>query len=174
MRSPITPLPAPQTVGAELEPIIEAAIGRLQAGETIDVEALVAVYPQHAAQLRELLPTIESLLNLGRGRTALQNNSTEPGAMARPMQLGDFRIVARLGAGEWELFMKRSSCRWADASHSRSCHLRPSPTTSRYSDFAMKSARRRRLIILTLFPCTRSVRSAASTTMPCNWYAAKA
>lgn len=49
-----------------LAELAEAIAGRLLAGEAIDAEAELAPHPDHAATIRELLPTMNELADLGR------------------------------------------------------------------------------------------------------------
>jgi serine/threonine protein kinase/tetratricopeptide (TPR) repeat protein len=74
---------------------------RLQAGESMDVEAYLRDHPEHASELQRFLPAIEVLVELGhsaaRGRplesAALPEHSSRSGV------LGDFRILRELGRG---------------------------------------------------------------------------
>ena len=52
-RDSLASLANDQSLTATIE-LIEQAIGRLQAGESLDIEALAAAHPEQAAALREL------------------------------------------------------------------------------------------------------------------------
>jgi serine/threonine protein kinase/Flp pilus assembly protein TadD len=81
--------------------LIEDLANRAQAGEPIDVEAVIAAHPEHAEPLRRLLPAIEVLADLGRsasaGGTAHSQSGTGPEAASGV--LGDFRIIREVGRG---------------------------------------------------------------------------
>jgi serine/threonine protein kinase len=85
-----------------LENLLEEVAGRLEAGETVDVEAFAAAHPEHADQLRRVLPTMLVLAELGRsvsaGGAAPLSAGAEPGPAAGV--LGDFRILREVGRGE--------------------------------------------------------------------------
>ncbi len=49
---------------AGLAEIIEAAIGRLQRGQPVNIDVLVAAHPEYAKDLRELLPTVTAMVRL--------------------------------------------------------------------------------------------------------------
>jgi serine/threonine protein kinase len=85
----------------ELENLLEEVAGRLEAGEALDVEAFAAAHPEHAEQLRRVLPTMLLLADLGRSASAsgaappTGNGDAEPAGGV----LGDFRIVREVGRG---------------------------------------------------------------------------
>jgi serine/threonine protein kinase/Flp pilus assembly protein TadD len=81
-------------VAAEL---IEELINRIQAGEA-DVEAFIAAHPEHAEDLRRLLPAAQVLADLSRSAQADGSfPPTESGSAVG--ELGDFRIVREVGRG---------------------------------------------------------------------------
>ncbi len=89
---------------AVLDNVLEELANRLQAGEPVDYDAIVAHYPEHADSLRRLLPTMELMAQLGtsagRGapaRSRLLGIVEEPEAGLG--LLGDFRIVKEVGRG---------------------------------------------------------------------------
>ncbi|MDY3553863.1 serine/threonine-protein kinase [Gemmata sp. JC717] len=72
--------------------LAEEFADRLRRGEHPSVSAYAAAHPDHAEQLRELLPAVAQMELLKRFRT--------PGAEpSLPDRLGDFRIVRELGRG---------------------------------------------------------------------------
>lgn len=76
---------------------IEALTKRMQGGESVDVEGLVAEHPAWAEVIRGLLPALQGLAALGRvGEVA--GGSPEFGASAGRV-FGDFRIVREVGRG---------------------------------------------------------------------------
>jgi serine/threonine protein kinase/uncharacterized protein HemY len=93
----------PSAVSGSIDPgvaeLIEDLANRVQAGEAIDVEAVIAAHPEHAEPLRRLLPAIEVLADLGRSASA--GGAAPPRADAEPVSgvLGDFRILREVGRG---------------------------------------------------------------------------
>jgi serine/threonine protein kinase/WD40 repeat protein len=84
---------------ARLEAIIETAVDNLAAGVPVDVDALAAAHPEFAERLRELLPMVLTMADLG---GALQDaDPIADGIDHRGGQrtLGDFRILRELGRG---------------------------------------------------------------------------
>jgi eukaryotic-like serine/threonine-protein kinase len=85
----------------ELDRLIEELTRRIQAGESVDLEAIAREHPGHAEPLRRLLPALEMLADLGQSVSA----EGPRGHMARPDpitglgELGDFRLVREIGRG---------------------------------------------------------------------------
>ena len=76
--------------------LVEELINRLHAGG--DVEAFVAAHPEHAEDLRRLLPAARVLADLSRSSQA--NGSFPPaGDGAVTGALGDFRLLREVGRG---------------------------------------------------------------------------
>jgi serine/threonine protein kinase len=84
-----------------LENLLEECAGRLEAGEAVDVAAFAAAHPEHADQLRRVLPTMLVLAELGRLASAGGAVPPSTGADAEPAAgvLGDFRIIREVGRG---------------------------------------------------------------------------
>jgi serine/threonine protein kinase/WD40 repeat protein len=84
---------------ARLEQIIEAAVSELEDGDAFDVESLAATHPEFADQLRDLLPMVAALVELGGavGDPAELIAGHDLGKSER--RLGDFRILHELGRG---------------------------------------------------------------------------
>src|SRR5262245_65955773 len=88
---------------AELAELVEQINARLQAGEPLDPEELLRAHPEHAAELKGLLPAIALLADLSR-------------TTARPMaigsagdtlgELGDFRLIREPVAPGWAWFTR--------------------------------------------------------------------
>jgi serine/threonine protein kinase len=77
-----------------LNDLIDELTARLQAGETVDFDAVIAQHPDHADTLRRLLPALQVLADLSR-------SVDEP---QRPLDgetgtLGDFRLIREVGRG---------------------------------------------------------------------------
>src|SRR5262245_2552498 len=85
---------------AELAALVEAYAGRLQAGDACDVDAYVKEHPDHAEQLRRLLPAVQVLADLERahanGTGGAAESDEEDGLKGT---LGDFRILREVGRG---------------------------------------------------------------------------
>lgn len=90
-----------RSLDARLEAIVEAAIGRWQAGEPVDIGAVTAAHPEYAAELQEILPTVARLVRIG--NSPLKDSeevATECGFSPLPyQQLGDFRLLREIGRG---------------------------------------------------------------------------
>jgi serine/threonine protein kinase len=69
---------------------------RVQAGEVIDVEALLRDHPDQADQIRELLPALHLLADMA---VPASSRAESDAAGDRPEELGDFRIVREIGRG---------------------------------------------------------------------------
>jgi serine/threonine-protein kinase len=74
---------------------------RVQAGDAIDVEAYAQAHPEYAERLRQLLPAVRMMADLG--RSAASGAASVPPAVtdAEPVTatLGDFRILREVGRG---------------------------------------------------------------------------
>src|SRR5262245_6244212 len=84
-----------------LELLIDELADRLQAGELIDFEAYADQHPDHAEQLRKLVPALAMMVHLkrsavlGAARSALLDRSPE----LELGELGDFRLLREVGRG---------------------------------------------------------------------------
>lgn len=85
---------------AALNAMVEEVADRLQASDPVDLEAIAQHSPERIAILRQLLPAIEMMADLGR---SLIRNSARTGSPAAGQGqlgvLGDFRIVREIGRG---------------------------------------------------------------------------
>ncbi len=96
-----------------LAELVERLTARLHGGEPVDVDAISANHPEYADRLRQLLPALEVLADLGRsaGHEAAPSG---PGPLAQLGVLGDYRIVREVGRGgmgvvyeAWQLSLNR-------------------------------------------------------------------
>ena len=90
---------APATTADERDPVdvlAEEFVDRLRRGEHPSVSDYAAAHPNHAAQLRELLPAVAQMECLKRFRRATGSGGDTP---QLPDRFGDFRIVRELGRG---------------------------------------------------------------------------
>jgi serine/threonine-protein kinase len=80
--------------------LVDEVTRRLQAGERIELENLLAAHPIEAERLRTILPTLEAMAELGRssGRGASEQPSVDP-ENSRPVLIGDYRILREIGRG---------------------------------------------------------------------------
>src|SRR5262245_55457539 len=93
----------PVSDGAEdrvLTDLVDALARKVQAGEPVDVEAAIRAHPRFTDRLRQLLPAVQLLADLG--RSAASGESSVP-AGDRPGpeggRLGDFRLLREIGRG---------------------------------------------------------------------------
>ncbi|HTU88532.1 MAG TPA: protein kinase [Gemmataceae bacterium] len=95
-------LSAPPQNGSDsvLAEVVEEFTNRLQRGESIDVESYVRKHPEHAERLRQLLPALALLDDLGRSVSAVADSAVaESRECSLAGVLGDFRIVREVGRG---------------------------------------------------------------------------
>src|SRR5262249_42619432 len=81
-------LTASEEVDLALAELVDRLTARLHGGEAIDVEAAAAEHPQHAAQLREILPVLAAM---AAARSAAGAPPASGGLAG--LVLGDFRIL---------------------------------------------------------------------------------
>ncbi len=82
-----------------VEPLIEQFLQLHRRGEAADVEAFARAHPEHAATLREVLPTLVALEQVRRERSASTASGRRRLAMPPLERLGEFRIVREVGRG---------------------------------------------------------------------------
>jgi tetratricopeptide (TPR) repeat protein len=81
--------------------VLDEVGDRVQAGLPVDVEAYAQAHPEHAERLRQLLPAVHLMANLGRSAAAGEASVPPAVTEAEPVAgtLGDFRIVRPVGRG---------------------------------------------------------------------------
>jgi serine/threonine protein kinase/tetratricopeptide (TPR) repeat protein len=80
--------------------LIEELSLRVEAGDQIDLSKFLEAHPQHAEELRGLLPALRLLADFSRSGAAHVPVSTAEGAGSPPSSdLGDFRLIRELGRG---------------------------------------------------------------------------
>jgi serine/threonine protein kinase/Tfp pilus assembly protein PilF len=87
---------------AVLDDVIEEVANLLQAGDAVDVEAILTRYPEHAESLRRLLPAIAVMAEFGVSASRLAASGVSPGLGPIETELGtlgDFRILREVGRG---------------------------------------------------------------------------
>jgi serine/threonine protein kinase len=89
---------------ARLAELVEEWTDRLQAGEPVDISACVRKHPEYGPQLRELLPAVQMLAEVGSAAESSRRGgaaSHQSGIAGEPVTgvLGDFRIVREIGRG---------------------------------------------------------------------------
>jgi eukaryotic-like serine/threonine-protein kinase len=84
-----------------LELLIDELTDRLQAGESIDFEAYADQHPDHAEQLRKLVPALEMMVHLKRSAIlgAAHSSSPDRGPELELGVLGDFCLLREVGRG---------------------------------------------------------------------------
>jgi serine/threonine protein kinase/WD40 repeat protein len=94
-----TGLPALRS-GDSLDPrlldLIEEFTQRVQAGEAIDVEGFVEAHPSHAQALREVLPALRRLGQLG---GSAERDLGSGSCDFAPRELGDYQLLRQIGRG---------------------------------------------------------------------------
>jgi serine/threonine protein kinase len=92
--------PSRQGSDALLAEIVEEFTNRVQAGESVDVEAYIHKHPEHAERLRQLLPALALLDDLGRSLSSAANGAAgQSSEDTLSGVLGDFRILREVGKG---------------------------------------------------------------------------
>jgi tetratricopeptide (TPR) repeat protein len=81
--------------------LVEELTARLQAGEVVDVDAYVQAHPEHAERLRQLLPALHLLAELGHSAASGVPSALPLAAPGDGLSgtLGDFRIIREVGRG---------------------------------------------------------------------------
>jgi serine/threonine protein kinase len=83
---------------AELADLVERLTARVKAGDAVDLDDLARAHPDHAEQLRRLLPAMKVLADLSAAAEAGSDRLAEGGLpLAEP--LGDFRLIREVGRG---------------------------------------------------------------------------
>ena len=80
--------------------VAEAVDACIREGHAPDVDALVAAHPEQAAHIRELVPTLVTLHDLGHEAKVVQDRtSVSDSSEGAARQLGDYRIIREIGRG---------------------------------------------------------------------------
>src|SRR5262249_62184810 len=81
--------------------LCDEIIERLQAGDAVEMASLAIEHPEHADQIRRLLPALEALVDLGVSSAQHPSGlaSTRGRSDAAPKVLGDYRILREIGRG---------------------------------------------------------------------------
>jgi serine/threonine protein kinase len=83
-----------------LDVLMDELTERVQAGEVVDLEALLRDHPDQADQIRELLPALHLLADMAvPASSRAESDAGADAAGDRPEELGDFRIVREIGRG---------------------------------------------------------------------------
>jgi WD40 repeat protein/serine/threonine protein kinase len=84
-----------------LEQLLDDLIERLQAGEEVDLEAVIREHPGHAEPIRRLVPALEALVDFGATSAHRDGRRPERAMEAEPPSkvLGDFRLLQEVGRG---------------------------------------------------------------------------
>ncbi len=91
----------PSLADPALAALVDELTDRLQAGETVDLEAFIGRHPEYSDPLRQLLPALEMIGELKRSAARDAASSGPSGRDPRLGEgiLGDFRIVREIGRG---------------------------------------------------------------------------
>jgi serine/threonine protein kinase/Flp pilus assembly protein TadD len=95
--TPSAALPeAINSTDARLAELIDELTARLQAGEPVDLEACLRLYPEHAVRLEKLLPALRMLADVSSSR----QQGVDAAVSAQILgELGDFRLLREVGRG---------------------------------------------------------------------------
>jgi serine/threonine-protein kinase len=101
MTGPLGSQPRNEQADLSLEQLLDDLVERLQAGEDLDMEAVVRAHPGHAESIRRMMPALEALVEFGEtsapAETRRPPRDEEGEAVGRT--LGDFRILREVGRG---------------------------------------------------------------------------
>jgi hypothetical protein len=88
---------APVSKSAVFAELVDQAIARVKGGDTAGLDELIQNHPDHADDLRRLLPAVQVMADLSRSG---EPGATAPGGFPHPLgELGDFRIIREVGRG---------------------------------------------------------------------------
>jgi serine/threonine protein kinase/tetratricopeptide (TPR) repeat protein len=101
MTSTSRPASSARATSPVLDRLVEELTNQIQAGASIDLEAYARQYPEYAESIRQLLPALEVLADLGRSaaRGAAPAHSAGLKPAAELGELGDYRILREVGRG---------------------------------------------------------------------------
>jgi serine/threonine protein kinase len=101
MSTPLTRRAATGIDDPALGELMDDIAARLQAGESVDVEAVIGAHPDQAEQLRRLLPAVRLMAELGESAAAGDPSFPlgEEDLDAGRGRLGDYRILREIGRG---------------------------------------------------------------------------
>src|SRR2546428_13305652 len=86
--------------GSVLDDVIEEITAQMHAGQPVDIEAYVQQHPEHADQLRRLLPALQVLADLGRSASEVLAAGRDKSSGDLELgTLGDFHILRQIGRG---------------------------------------------------------------------------
>jgi hypothetical protein len=88
----------PGAAAAELADLVERLTASIKKGEAVDLDELMRDHPDHADQLRRLLPAMKMLADLSAAPDAGSGRMAD-GALPLVEPLGDFRLVREVGRG---------------------------------------------------------------------------
>jgi serine/threonine protein kinase len=89
-----------EMIDAEFAGLVESITRRIQAGEAVDAESLVADYPDWAGTLRKVLPALYELAHAAKA-VEVAGNVLRPLVDTSPFnhEFGEFRIIREVGRG---------------------------------------------------------------------------
>ncbi|HEY1378384.1 MAG TPA: protein kinase, partial [Gemmataceae bacterium] len=86
--------PSSDVRAAELADVLEWLTARVHAGQPVDLDAVLRDHPDHAAEVRRLLPALALLADLSGAATGVGVPGVGPLG-----ELGDFRLLREVGRG---------------------------------------------------------------------------
>src|SRR5262249_23168916 len=96
----MTSVPTLSKLDPALAELVEDLINRIQAGEPVDLDAVIRENPDHADTLRRLLPAVQVMADLSQSQSADGSFPPPHATGEQPLgTLGDFRIIREVGRG---------------------------------------------------------------------------
>jgi serine/threonine protein kinase len=90
----------PASQAKELADLVDGLIARIKAGDPVDPDALVRDHPDHADELRRLLPAVQMMADLSRSGPGEHRGVSRAWDDGAPLgELGDYRLLREVGRG---------------------------------------------------------------------------
>ena len=88
--------PPRSAMASRLDDLLDDLAGRIQNGDSADIEAFVQDHPEHASEIRRVLPAMQVLAGLPRSG----DSGAAHGVSGEPLgDLGEYRLIREVGRG---------------------------------------------------------------------------